>query len=108
MDEGRKINLNTTDFKQFRTEGYLYVDKSVFIEHLLDAGDNIILFCRPRRMGKSMNLTMLKYFFDIKEKENTENLFKDLYIEKSEAYSERNSRNYFLSRVCIGFFVELY
>jgi len=89
MISGEKINLNITDFKHFRQGKYVYIDKSMFIEHLLDEGNNIILFCRPRRMGKSMNLTMLKYFFDIKEKDTAE-LFRGLYIEKSNIYNYRN------------------
>jgi len=89
MVSGEKINLNITDFKHFRKNKHVYIDKSIFIEHLLDEGNNMTLFCRPRRMGKSMNLTMLKYFFDIKE-ENTNELFRGLYIEKSNVYDRRN------------------
>jgi len=90
MCSRRKINLNITDFKQFRQGNYVYVDKSAFIEHLLDEGNTIMLFCRPRRMGKTMNLTMLRYFFDIKE-EDTASLFKGLYIETKPIYQKRNS-----------------
>jgi len=91
MGSGRKINMNIADFKQFRKGNYLYVDKSVFIEHIENEGNTVLLFCRPRRMGKSMNLTMLKYFCDIKEKD-TSGLFKGLYIESSPVYNERNTQ----------------
>lgn len=84
----RKINLNITDFRQFRNGGFLYIDKSSMIERLIEDPNNIYLICRPRRVGKTMNLTMLRYFFDMKE-ESSE-LFKGLYVEKSPVYKEIN------------------
>lgn len=84
----RKINLNITDFREFRKGGFLYVDKSLLIEHLIEDPNNVYLFCRPRRVGKTMNLTMLKYFFDMQE-ESAE-WFKELYIETSPAYRDLN------------------
>ncbi|MDR1706548.1 MAG: AAA family ATPase, partial [Prevotella sp.] len=81
----RKINLNITDFRDFIKGGYLYVDKTSFIEHLENDGNTIFLFCRPRRMGKTLNLTMLKYFFDLKE--DSGELFKGLHIESKNLLS---------------------
>lgn len=83
----RTIELCITDFKDFRKNGFLYVDKTHFIEHVLNS-NRIQLFCRPRRVGKTMNLTMLKYFFDLKEE--SQELFEGLFIEQSEGYHERN------------------
>lgn len=84
----RKINLNITDFREFRRGDFLYVDKSPLIEHLVNDANNIYLFCRPRRVGKTMNLSMLRYFFDMQEK--SAELFKGLYIETSHVYKELN------------------
>ncbi|MDR1801778.1 MAG: ATP-binding protein [Lachnospiraceae bacterium] len=83
----RKIELGETDFKAFREAGALYIDKTALIEHVLDAS-KVLLFCRPRRMGKTLNLTMLKYFFDIKE--DSAELFKGLFIETQTGFEERN------------------
>jgi hypothetical protein len=60
----------------------------MFIEHLIDTGNRILLFTRPRRMGKTLNLTMLRYFFECKEDNRA--LFKGLYIENSPAFTEAN------------------
>jgi len=58
-----------------------FVDKSLLIKEFLENGAKIILTPRPRRFGKTLNLSMLKYFFDIRTKEETKNLFKGLKIE---------------------------
>jgi hypothetical protein len=48
-----KINLDCDIFQEFIESGYLYVDKTLFIEHFLDSSQRIMLITRPRRMGKS-------------------------------------------------------
>ena len=83
-----KINLNFSDFRTFREDDYLYVDKTRLVEHLLEDTNAIHLFCRPRRVGKTMNLSMLRYFFDMAEESAA--LFAGLYIEKSPYYAEMN------------------
>ena len=84
----RKINLNFSDFRRFREDDYLYVDKTRLIEHLLEDTNAIHLFCRPRRVGKTMNLSMLRYFFSMGEDASA--LFQGLYIEKSPFHAEMN------------------
>ena len=59
------------------------------IEELLKDRTEIKLFTRPRRFGKTLNMTTLKYFFDVKNAEENRKLFKDLYIEKSEYFKEQ-------------------
>jgi deoxyadenosine/deoxycytidine kinase len=51
-------------FKDMVTGGYYYVDKTLFIKEIMDKGDKILLIPRPRRFGKTLNLSMLKYFYD--------------------------------------------
>lgn len=82
-----QINFSIDDFKRIREDDFLYIDKSKMIEDILkyDKG-KVLLFTRPRRFGKSLNLSMLRYFFDMTE--DSRNLFNDLYIEKSEIYQE--------------------
>ncbi|MDR1800585.1 MAG: AAA family ATPase [Lachnospiraceae bacterium] len=84
----RKINLNITDFRDFRNGNYLYVDKTPFIEHLENDGNTVFLFCRPRRMGKTMNLTMLRYFYDMKE--DAKGMFEGLHIENDLIFQKIN------------------
>lgn len=70
--------LGTTDFKRICRENY-YVDKTLLIKDLLDQKTNIILFTRPRRFGKTLNMDMLRTFFE-KTNEDTSIYFKDKAI----------------------------
>ncbi|MCX6581363.1 MAG: AAA family ATPase [Candidatus Aminicenantes bacterium] len=60
----KKLPVGESDFKKIIAENYYYVDKSLFIKEILDRGDTILLIPRPRRFGKTLNLSMLKYFYD--------------------------------------------
>jgi hypothetical protein len=60
----KKLPLGVSDFKDMITGDYCYVDKTLFIKDVLDKGDKILLVPRPRRFGKTLNLSMLKYFYD--------------------------------------------
>ncbi len=60
----KKLPLGKSDFKQLIEENYWYVDKTLFIKEVIDKGDTILLIPRPRRFGKTLNLFMLKYFYD--------------------------------------------
>jgi hypothetical protein len=60
----KKLPVGISDFKKIIEDGYHYVDKSLFIKEILDKGDSIMLIPRPRRFGKTLNLSMLKYFYD--------------------------------------------
>ena len=83
----KKIPIGIEDFKEIRTENYYYIDKTKFIEEILNDGAKVKLFCRPRRFGKTLNMSMLKTFFDIKEAEENRKLFDNLYI-KTSLYSD--------------------
>ena len=52
----KRIDLGSSQFARFIEEGVLYVDKTRFIEHVLDDASDVLLFTRPRRTGKSLNL----------------------------------------------------
>ena len=60
-----KLPIGIEFFKDIRTRGYYYVDKTGFIRELLAACGSVNLFTRPRRFGKSLNMDMLKSFFEI-------------------------------------------
>lgn len=78
----KKIQVGTSDFKELIEDNNYFVDKSLLIKEFIENGAKIILTPRPRRFGKTLNLSMLKYFFDIRTKEETKDLFKGLKIEK--------------------------
>jgi len=60
----KKISVGESDFKKIISGNYYYVDKSLFIKEIIDRGDTVILIPRPRRFGKTLNISMLKYFYD--------------------------------------------
>ncbi|ERT46379.1 hypothetical protein HMPREF1768_00748 [Fusobacterium nucleatum CTI-7] len=87
MEKGLGIGIE--DFKEIINENCYYIDKTMYIEELINDKSKIKLFTRPRRFGKILNMLTLKYFFDIENKEENRKLFKNLYIEKSEYFKEQ-------------------
>jgi len=85
----KRIPIGVSDFKHLIEENFYYFDKTNFIEQVIQDGAQVKLFTRPRRFGKTLNMSMLKYFFDIKEAEKNKKLFKDLYIEKTNFFKEQ-------------------
>ena len=81
----KSIQIGTSDFKELIEKNNYFVDKSLLIKEFIENGAKIILTPRPRRFGKTLNLSMLRYFFDIRTKEETKDLFIGLKIE-----NERN------------------
>ena len=73
-----RVPYGEVDIKKIRTEGYLYIDKTKYIEKL--EKNSKILYTRPRRFGKSMLTSMLAYYYSISEAENFEKIFKGLYV----------------------------
>ena len=85
----KKIPIGLSDFKKLIEGNYYYFDKTNFIDEIIKDGSEVKLFTRPRRFGKTLNMSMLKYFFDIREAEENRKLFKDLYIERIENFKEQ-------------------
>ena len=83
MRDKKPLPIGIDDFKTIIEEDYYYVDKTKMIESLLDDGAKVTLFTRPRRFGKTLNMSMLNYFFNLKNKEENRKLFENLYISKS-------------------------
>ena len=75
-----KIPYGISDFKTLREQGYLYVDKTKYIEVLESYDSKYMLFMRPRRFGKSLFLSTLSYYYDVNYKDEFDDIFKDLYI----------------------------
>ena len=85
----KRLAIGVSDFKKIIEGDFYYFDKTKLIEEIINDGSEVKLFTRPRRFGKTLNMSMLKYFFDIENKEENKEIFKDLYIEKTEAFKEQ-------------------
>ncbi len=81
----RTVGIGNQDFETIRKEGYFYVDKTNFICEWWQSGDNVTLITRPRRFGKTLNMSMVEEFFSIKYAGRGE-LFEGLSIWKEEKY----------------------
>ncbi|CAM2393838.1 MULTISPECIES: AAA family ATPase [Fusobacterium] len=85
----KRIGIGLSDFKELIEEDFYYFDKTKFIDEIVKDGAKVKLFARPRRFGKTLNMSMLKYFFDIKKADENKKLFKNLYIEKTDSFKEQ-------------------
>ena len=81
----KELPVGISDFKKIIEEGLYFVDKSLFIKEILNKRIDTFLLLRPRRFGKTTNLTMLRWFFELPEskgeKDDRRKLFSGLYIE---------------------------
>ena len=84
-----KIGIGTSDFRKLRTLKYYYIDKSMYIKDIIDNASEVALITRPRRFGKTLNMSMLRYYFDCDVKDSKE-LFEGLKImEQGEKYTSK-------------------
>ena len=86
MKMKKKLPIGIDGFEKIRTNDFYYVDKTKFIEDLLDNWGEVNLFTRPRRFGKTLNLSMLKCFFEIG---GNKALFEGLYISQKKNLCEQ-------------------
>jgi len=93
MNKPKRIPYALTNFYKIRTENYLYVDKTRFIEMLENEDTEYHFLLRPRKFGKSLFLSVLEHYYDIRFKDKFEELFGDLYIGQNPT-PKRN--NYFV------------
>ena len=84
------IGIGRDDFRDIREGNYLYVDKSLMIQDFLESGALVTLITRPRRFGKTLNMTMLRDFFDITQ--DSKDIFKDLLIMKTPYKDQINTQ----------------
>ena len=82
---GIVVSVGTQNFQSLREKGYFYIDKTNFIKEWWEAGDEVTLITRPRRFGKTLNMSMLECFFSMKYKERSD-LFEGLNIWGEEKY----------------------
>ena len=85
--------IGIEDFAELRQKGYRFIDKSLFIKDLLDKSPKVLLMTRPRRFGKTLLMSMVKYFFSLENGKEHIQLFKNLNIEKAgEQYMEEQGK----------------
>ncbi len=83
----RTIGIGNQDFETIRKEGYFYVDKTHFIREWWESGDNVTLITRPRRFGKTLNMSMLEQFFSV-DYAGRGDLFEGLSVWQEEKYRQ--------------------
>ena len=83
------FGIGISDFKMLRMRDNYYMDKTMYIKHIIDNQAGVILITRPRRFGKTLNMSTLKYYFDCTQKDNKE-LFRGLKImDQGEKYTSK-------------------
>ena len=83
----KRIAIGIQDFEELRKENYFYIDKTAFIKEWWESGDHTTLITRPRRFGKTLNMSMLEKFFSL-EYADRGDLFEGLSIWKEEKYQK--------------------
>ena len=81
----QSIGIGEIDFKTLRLNNNYFIDKSLYIKDIIDNGSKVILVTRPRRFGKTLNMSMLRYYFDVRE-ENSKEIFEGLKIMNEDEY----------------------
>lgn len=87
----KKLPVGISDFKDIRSGDYYYVDKSMLIKDIINNGGSVTLYTRPRRFGKSLNMSMLKNFFEIG---SISELFNGLKISEDKEFCEKYQGQY--------------
>ena len=89
MEEWTGIGIGISDFKALRLRKNYFLDKTMYIKNIIDNQSGVVLVTRPRRFGKTLNMSMLRYFFDCDVKDAKE-LFEGLKImEQGEKYTSK-------------------
>ena len=86
-----KLPVGIDSFEKIRRNNFYYIDKTKLIEQLVETGGEVTLFTRPRRFGKTLNMSMLKSFFEVG---TDESLFDGLYIAQNKALCEEHMGKY--------------
>ena len=89
LRDKRPLPIGISDFKTVIEENYYYADKTDMIGDILDDRIMVTLFTRPRRFGKTLNMSMMKYFFEIENTEENKKLFDGLAISNKEYMKEQ-------------------
>jgi len=82
------FGIGVDDFAEIIEFKYTYLDKTLLIKDLIQDGSKVLLFPRPRRFGKTLNMSMLRYFFSVRDQEKAKDLFKNLHISQYPEFME--------------------
>lgn len=85
----KQLPIGVSDFKELIEGNYHFIDKTKLLKEIVQDGAKVKLFTRPRRFGKTLNMSMLRYFFDIKNAENHRKLFTGLDIRESSHFEKQ-------------------
>lgn len=91
MKKRLKLPVGIENFEEIRRNQYYYIDKTKLIEQLFDSLGKVSLFTRPRRFGKTLNMSMLKSFFEIG---TDPSLFDGLYISENKELCKQHQGQY--------------
>ena len=87
----KKLPIGISDFKKIIDGNYYYFDKTELIKSIIGEPGEVKLFTRPRRFGKTLNMSMIKYFFDIENKDENRKLFENLKISENEYFEKQGT-----------------
>ena len=87
----KKLPIGISDFKKIIDGNYYYFDKTELIKSIIGEPGEVKLFTRPRRFGKTLNMSMIKYFFDIENKDENKKLFENLKISENEYFEKQGT-----------------
>lgn len=87
----KKLSIGISDYKELVENDYYYIDKTLLIKELSDVGGKVTLLPRPRRFGKTLNLSMLRYFFE-QSSQDTSHLFTHTAIWQEEKYCKKQGQ----------------
>ena len=87
----KKLPIGISNFKKIIDGNYYYFDKTELIKSIIEEPGEVKLFTRPRRFGKTLNMSMIKYFFDIENKDENRKLFENLKISENEYFEKQGT-----------------
>ncbi len=92
----KKIGIGISDFNKLRQDNYYFIDKSLLINEVVQTGAEVLLLPRPRRFGKTLNLSMLRCFFEQHEDKDSQakaaSLFDGLAVKETKAFDKHFAR----------------
>jgi len=87
----KKLPIGISDFRKIIDENYYYFDKTELIKDVIEESGIVKLFTRPRRFGKTLNMSMIKYFFDIRNRDENKKLFENLKISENKYFEKQGT-----------------
>ena len=89
-----KLPIGISDFKEVIEDGYHYIDKTLFVKDVVENGSKVLLFTRPRRFGKTINMSMLNYFLTSRKEEINPSLFNKTLINEDSEFCAKYQNKY--------------